>query len=287
MLDGNATIMRRCYKAILKWGAAVFLLILLLGWILWLGRTSLILRLAAWQTGRKAVATETRNGLKPEFEMLPAGWIPQMCQPMDGIWTGLGLKGMNYFSFGGPAHRFDDYSARSDPSSPLYQAWFGVYVIAGHANWVSADGTITGSELARVAEFDQNAWLGAMGDTKPQTEFVASEKPESVKIAGKVRPLIVATFRSHSDLNTNKSKLAELVGMPRQEQWNRDLDSYHNVLLTGFLSAWYEPAKDVTIVVYANGAGYKTRNGREVDCFPALRKDFISLMSALEFKRSR
>ena len=286
LLGGIVRTMARHHKVFLKFGAGILFMVLLLGVMLCFGRTSLKIHLAVRQMARKEFAPEKRNRVRPEFKVLPSDWIPAMRQPMDKIWAGLGLKGMNYFSFGGPAHWFTSYSARSDPSSPLYQAWFGVYVIAGRANWLSPDGTIVISKLAQSAEFDQNAWLKAMGDRSPQTEFVASEKEETVVIAKEVRPLITATFRSHSDLNTNIRGMSGLIGMPPDKQWARNLDSYHDVMLTGLLSTWYESADDVTIVVYANSAGYHTKDGRDVDFFPVLRTDLMSMMSGVEFKRT-
>ena len=67
--------------------------------------------------------------------------------------------------------------------------------------------------------------------------------------------------------------------MPRPDQWNRGLQAYHDILLTGYFSTWHEPyVEDVTIVVYANAASYQTKDGRAVDFFPSLRNELISMM---------
>jgi hypothetical protein len=242
---------------------------------------------AVWLMGMVAAAAESPQGLIPRFNTLPPGWVAQRCQPMDRIWAPLGVKGTNYYSFGGPAKASDTYSARSDPSSWLYQAWFGVYIIAGRASWFAADGTVSFSDLSRLVQRDQNAWLSAMGDAHPETSCAATEKLEPLEIAGKTRPLIKATLRSHSDLNSGKTGLAEALGMPKPEQWNRDLDPYHDILLTGLLSTWYEPAENATIVVYASAAGYRTKHGRTVDYFPSLQKDLLSMMRRVELDRAR
>ena len=287
MLNSNPLVMPRNRKTLLKTALALGLVLGLLGTAVWAARTSLKLRFAAWQMARESVAAEPRHRLEPRLKALPSGWIGQMCQPMDRIWAPLGLKGMNYFSFGGPPHWFARYSARSEPSSRFYQAWFGVYVIAGRAKWFAADGSIDASQLARVAECDQNAWLSAMGDEAPQTRCETAGKPESLEIAGKSRPLIRAALRSHSDLNPGGTALAALLGMPRPDQWSRELEAYHDILLAGYFSTWHEPVEDVTIVVYANAAGYQTKDGRAVDFFPSLQKELLSMMKSVEFERPR
>jgi hypothetical protein len=273
------------HKRFLRICTALVLLMGLLGIVVWPARPWLKLRLAAWHAGRGAGAAETRHGLKPRFKALPPGWVAQMCQPMDSIWAPLGLKGTNYYSFGGPAQAPHTYSARSDPSSRLYQAWFGVYIIAGRVNWLAADGSVHFPDLSRVAERDQNDWLSTMGDEHPETSCVAAGEPESLEIAGKIRPLIKATLRSHSDLSPGRTGLAAQLGMPKPEQWNQDLEAYHDILLTGFFSTWYEPVENATIVVYANAAGYQTKDGRAVDYFPSLQKDLISMIRSVEFER--
>jgi hypothetical protein len=270
----NKRIRRKC--------PLLLLLIGMLGLTDWTARTFLIGPIAGCPVGISVAAAEAPAGLKPRFKTLPRGWVAQMCEPMDRIWAPLGLKGTNYYSFAGPARASDSCSARSDPSSRFYQAWFGVYIIAGRGNWLSADRSINSPDLLRIAERDQNAWLSAMGDEHPETSCIATQKLESLEIAGRMRPLVKATFRSHSDLNPGKTGLAAQLGMPKPEQWNRDLEAYHDILLTGFISTWYEPAENATIVVYASAAGYRTKAGRVVDYFPNLQKDLLSMMRSVE-----
>jgi hypothetical protein len=43
-------------------------------------------------------------------------------------WEPLHATGTNYYAFGAPKPG-NRYAERSDPASPLYQAWIGVYAI--------------------------------------------------------------------------------------------------------------------------------------------------------------
>ena len=100
------------------------------------------------------------------FAPLAPEWVTEQ-NVMDPIWEPLGYKGVNYYAYGGPAtgHNF---AARSDPDSPLYQAWFGAYVIAGgKAAFGMADENHGCQAFAKLAEYDQRSWLQAMGDPSP------------------------------------------------------------------------------------------------------------------------
>ncbi len=86
---------------------------------------------------------------------------------MDPIWKPLGYKGVNFYAYGGPSNK-QDIAVRSEPDSPLYQAWFGAYVISGGKS-ISEVGDKNQACQAFLAlgEYDQRSWLEAMGDPHP------------------------------------------------------------------------------------------------------------------------
>src|ERR1700690_3162360 len=100
------------------------------------------------------------------FDPLPAGWIADQ-QVMDPIWEPLGVRGVNHYAYGGPVLP-NEFSSRSDPDSPLYQAWFGVYTIAGGKDkWPTGKKGRVFQAAVKLAEYDHRSWLEAMGDPKP------------------------------------------------------------------------------------------------------------------------
>jgi len=63
----------------------------------------------------RGVAAQAPTRVTVTFGELPAEWTVQQ-NPMDAIWQPLGLRGVNYYAFGGrvPPNAF---AARSDPGS--------------------------------------------------------------------------------------------------------------------------------------------------------------------------
>ena len=94
---------------------------------------------------------EIARTIDVDFGPLPAGWVKET-NVMDPIWQPLGLRGVNYYAYGGPT-KDGSPAARLDIKSSAYQAWFGVYVIAlDSATKVRLDSI---ENAVRVADLDQ------------------------------------------------------------------------------------------------------------------------------------
>ncbi|HEV2401467.1 MAG TPA: hypothetical protein VGS27_31315, partial [Candidatus Sulfotelmatobacter sp.] len=104
------------------------------------------------------------------FNPLPAEWVTEQ-NVMDPIWEPLGYKGVNYYAYGRPVSG-KSFAARSDPSSYLYQAWLGAYVIVGgNPVFGSGEKDAQCAAFLKLAEYDQKSWLAAMGDPHPFADF--------------------------------------------------------------------------------------------------------------------
>jgi hypothetical protein len=103
-------------------------------------------------------------------------WIVQS-NVMDEIWVPLKLTGVNYFAYGAPV-KPNAFAARTDASSPLYQAWFGGYAINGGKEVFAT--RIKENEFdwfSKFAELDQISWLAAMGDPHPKGQVGTAFEP--------------------------------------------------------------------------------------------------------------
>jgi predicted amidohydrolase YtcJ len=110
--------------------------------------------------------------IRISFDPVPAEWVTEQ-NVMDPIWEPIGYKGVNYYAYGRPESGKNS-AARSDPKSSLYQAWLGAYVIAGGKTaFGSGEKETQCSAFSKLAEYDQQSWLGAMGDPHPIAESSA------------------------------------------------------------------------------------------------------------------
>ncbi len=196
---------------------------------------------------------------------------------MDPIWEPLNLKGVNYYAFGA-AHAPNQFAARSDPRSPMYQAWFGAYAIqGGRGIFSSNDESKQFAWLAKLAEFDQISWLGAMGDPHPEAKWTKHSAPRLETIDGSPRIVFRATMKSHSDISApspDLTPLAKKLGMPGAESTVVAVKPFHPVTLKGLYSFWYDAARDMTFVVYAVSSSFKGSDGVLHDNGPVLQPQF-------------
>ena len=199
---------------------------------------------------------------------MPASWVKEQ-NVMDDVWKPLSMRGVNYYAYGRPKppHMF---AARSDPESPLYQAWAGVYVIADSD---AADGATP----MRLAELDQLSWLGAMGDPRPAFKLTGTRERGTIAIAGADRRLYAFDATTHSDLGPATTPLAKHVGMPPATQWPPGLAAYHEISLRGYYASWYDAKRSATVIVYTCAAAYD-HSGSRRDNFPTLDADFKQMM---------
>jgi hypothetical protein len=208
-------------------------------------------------------------------------WIVQT-NVMDEIWVPLKLTGTNYFAFGAPV-KPNVFAARSDASSPLYQAWFGGYAINGGKE-VFASG-VKAKEFdwfAKFAKLDQASWLAAMGDPRPNARWVHHSKPQTIHVAGDDRTLYVATMVSDSDVSESSDHmtgLAKSIGMPPQlSSGPVPVKPFHPLTIKGLYAFWYDSKRDMVFVVYAAAGAFKDSAGRWHDNYPLLSGQFREMM---------
>jgi hypothetical protein len=261
--------------------AVIFVLLLI---IILTGYHSLRFRAGVWMTNRNTPEQERIHGVRPVFTHIPGGWSRPMKQDMNHIWEPLKLKGMNYFSFGAPSHLFSRYAERSNPFSKFYQAWFGVYVIQADTGWIgNTRDNIEIEELGKLAEFDQRAWLRAMGDTLPLATWTGFIRQDKILIDGRLRPSYEGTIVSHSDLSASKTnRLINLLGMPPRERWEAELIPFHNITLKGIYGGWYSEEYCVVIVYYGCGSIVTTRSGEKIDHYSEILNDLIQLAEGMK-----
>ena len=211
------------------------------------------------------------------FGQLPAEWIVQQ-NPMDEIWKPLGMRGVNYFAFGGPVPP-NKFSARSDPASPLYQAWLGAYVVIGGLDSASATDQARQRELiVHLTQYDQRAWLAAMGDPAPVADVVGQLRLSQVVIDGGARSCLVGEMRRHNQLSHGTTPLAQSFGMPPATSWQAQLAPFHDVTLHVQGAVWYDAARHVSIVVYGVSSAFGNKARQMHDNGPALDKSLRTLM---------
>jgi hypothetical protein len=208
-------------------------------------------------------------------------WIVQT-NVMDEIWVPVKLTGTNYFAFGAPV-KPNTFAARSDPSSPLYQAWFGGYAIKGGKE-VFASG-VKAKEFdwfSKFAELDQVSWLGAMGDPRPNARWVKHSKPQTILIDGEARTLYIASMVSDSDVSEssdNLTGLAKSIGMPQElASAPVPVKPFHPLTVKGLYAFWYDSKRDMVFVVYAVASAFKDSAGQLRDNYPSVSKSLRTMM---------
>jgi hypothetical protein len=195
-------------------------------------------------------------------------WIVPMKNQMNDIWNPIKANGVNYYMFAKPKTWFSNYSERSNPISPYYQAWVGGYVIKARDGSLPTD---LESLAWQVTALDQRSWLSAMGDPSPIADSSPATRVGVINIDGHSLPLWRGTMQSHSDLSAHPSgPLATLIGMPPKSLWPSGVDSFHDVSLNGYFACWVDSQRKVSVVVYAVAADYLTpdqdhRNSAEID----------------------
>jgi hypothetical protein len=212
-------------------------------------------------------------------------WIVQT-HAMDDIWVPLKLTGTNYFAFGAPV-KPNTFAARSDPASPLYQAWFGGYAINGGKH-VFAKG-VKAKEFdwfAKFAELDQASWLGAMGDPRPNAKWLHHSKPQTIHIDGEARTLYIATMVSDSDVSESSdhtTELAKSIGMPQKlASGPVQVKPFHPLTVKGLYAFWYDSKRDMVFVVYAVASTFKDSTGGWHDNYPLLADRFRDMMQKVK-----
>lgn len=212
------------------------------------------------------------------FAPLPSPWVSET-NVMDPIWEPLGYKGVNFYAYGGPSQG-STFATRSDPDSPLYQAWFGVYVVAGTGGAFSGDEKSRAClAFSKLAEFDQRSWLEAMGDPHPLAESAKSRHFSVISIAGSDRTACAFDMKTHSDLGPGTTPLGKHLGMPPVQKWQDRLGAFHDLTLHALGAWWYDGQRGVTVIVYTASSNFTDNRGTTKDNGPAVGAAFHQMMS--------
>ena len=225
-------------------------------WIIAVASAAIPLAASA-QAADDGAALERRLGV--QFTVFPSPW-KRATQVMDTIWQPLGLRGVNHYAYAGPVppHAF---AARSDPASQYYQAWFGVYIVAGDSALHLARGSNEPiASVRKLAEYDQRSWLEAMGDPHPIARSDTTVQTQSINIDGVQRTLYLFHMQTHSDLNDGSTPLGQFIGMPRKMS-RQQLPSFHDVSLHVYYAFWYDTLRKATVIVYASSSAYVPMRG--------------------------
>lgn len=203
------------------------------------------------------------------FDSMPPVWAVDKTV-MDRGWVTLDARGTNFYAYGAPVAP-QTFAARSDPRSPLYQAWFGVYVIA--------DSAAARPDMAmQLGALDQQSWLGAMGDPQPAFAAIRTGKHGTVVVEGGSRPLYTFDAATHSDLSAGTTPLAQRLGMPAEASWPKGIVSFHDVGVHGYYTYWYDASRRLTVIVYACASSFVDGSGATHDNFPALDASLMQMI---------
>ncbi|HEV2399599.1 MAG TPA: hypothetical protein VGS27_21825 [Candidatus Sulfotelmatobacter sp.] len=226
------------------------------------------------QSGR---AIEERTGediakqMRASFDALPSEWVTEQ-NVMDPIWEPLGYKGVNYYAYG-RSQSGKSFAARSDPSSSLYQAWLGAYVIVGGKSvFGSGEKDAQCAAFVKLAEYDQQSWLAAMGDPHPFADFSGKRHFLTVPIDGSERTGCSLDGATHSDLSSADTPLVKHMGMPAEAEWKHRVSAFHNLDLRIVGAWWYDPRRDISVIVYTASSRFKNRAGLVTDNDAAIAK---------------
>ena len=211
------------------------------------------------------------------FDPLPSEWVTEQ-NVMDPIWEPIGYKGVNYYAYGRPQSG-RSFAARSDPSSSLYQAWLGAYVIVGGKS-VFGSGEKDGqcAAFVKLAEYDQKSWLAAMGDPHPLAESSATRNFLTIPIDGSERTECSLEMTTHSDLSSAEAPLAKHMGMPPEAEWKDRVSAFHDVDLHVVGAWWYDPHRDISVIVYTASSRFKNRAGLVKDNDSAIATSLRQIM---------
>lgn len=246
--------------------------------VAYLARVPLMLNVARIALNRNAevVQQEHLDTLAIVFPRPPPAWIASMKNQMNDIWDPIKADGVNYFMFAAPRTLLSNYSERSNPKSPYYQAWVGGYIIRRRDGSAPTD---LQSWAWQVTTLDQRSWLSAMGDPRPLAEPGSATKDGDIVIDGHRLPLWHGIMRSHSDLSEHPTgPLATLIGMPAKSSWPEGVDSFHEVTLDGYFVCWHEPLHHVSVVIYAVSASYVGSSPNAQPVTPFVNDELLNLM---------
>jgi hypothetical protein len=231
---------------------------------------------------------EVKKQFAVDFGRLPEGWV-NASDVMDEVWSLAGLRGVNYYAYGGPTS-LSTTASRMDIRSPLYQVWFGVYVIPNPnpKTMTSKNATATTDTAVKLADMDQRSWLVAMGDPQPLGLVkVELHRADTVRIDGADRVLYTYKGKSHSDVGAKATPLRQSFGPMNDESWKSNVPPFHELELRGQFAFWTDSNRHLTIIVYSVAPVFTTNDGQKIDLFPNLEKQFLAMMQNIRIKEAK
>lgn len=203
------------------------------------------------------------HDVTPTFHYVAPGWNAPQSIEFDPYWQAAGLpeRGTNFYLMGAPATS-SPFWTRFDPSSPLYQAWFGAYVVRDfqYANeWSkshlsTADIPNSIQRVIALASIDQMVWLTAYGDPAPKADVV----PGSVVVfpIGGNRFAIYCEMRSHSDVG------APILPYPWYPPASSSVTPFAPITLHSTAVFTYLSREQRLVITYAVGVEWDTKDGQ-------------------------
>jgi hypothetical protein len=211
------------------------------------------------------------------FDVAP-GWTGILRTDMDDAWKGLHRRGFNAFVFGAPAHPLAGGATREDPSSPRYQAWFGVYSVVLEND---SDLALEERELVAFADSllqdDQLRWLATMGDAAPLARVSRREASGTVKFLGRDVTLFEGEVETHSDLGAPITRAGRFLG--RASDWDEKVSSHHPMALEGFVAVLRDVEHHRLYVAWGNGVKFG-----DVRTWPTLRSELLGMISSVKLE---
>ena len=226
--------------------------------------------------------------LVPDFNYVAPGWLQPLNISMTPFWSAAGLPetGTNYYSAGAPASPSSPGWERFNPSSPLYQAWFGAYVVddfqfASEWNRPVVRVQDIPNSIQRVlalATVDQLAWLTGYQDPNP----TASVVPSSVVVlpAADGYFFVSTQMQTHSDVG---GTIPQFPWYPAYSTYSSSVAPYANVTLNTACLFKYIPSSGELVVIYSSGTQWTMLDGAKHSTPPYVSAEQFAMMLATTF----
>jgi hypothetical protein len=185
-----------------------------------------------------------------------------------------------------PASSSTPFWERFDPSSPLYQVWFGAYVVDNFQfadEWNHAVVTVDDipnsvQRVLALGSVDQVAWLTGFQDPHP----LAAPVPSSVIVV----PMANGYFLAHLQIQTHSDVGGTIPSFPFYPPYatrSSMVSAYANVTLNAMLLFKYLSSKNELVIIYASGTQWTTLDGASHSTPTSVTALHLAMMAATSF----
>jgi hypothetical protein len=223
----------------------------------------------------------------PSFPLIARGWIsPPLVQDMTPFWHvdfGQQETGTNYYSTGAPKDGSTTWE-RFDPNSPMYEAWFGAYVVNNFeyaSEWATpptspnqVQGTV--AKILTLGTIDQFVWLYAYGDPAP----VATLDTPSTTYLGNGQFLLRVNMQTHSDFGASSPPFP---WVPDFAPYASQVAPFAPVTLPITFVFTYDTTAQELYVRYASGTEWTTLDGCHHETPQRIYTEQALMMAATRF----